>query len=349
MADRDSPVFSAVSSSARQLYLLLRCISFAPKAQVQISEEGLRFTASESSVLEGMVFLEKALFTTFQYKAPRHSTPDSDASVDEQEDEIATNPTFAISLPSLLETLQIFGLSTENNANKPNAYRRDGYNNAFSHDVLGISGSCSITWEKPGNPLTVILQEAQITTTCDLVTYEPLSLADIPFNRENLVLKVIMRASYLHDAITELSSTNPQSLTLTASPTSLILSASSTLGSAIVEFDRDSKTGHISTNRNTNGNGNGTDKQGSGLLETFHVPEPFSQSYKFSHVGNAKKALASATKVSVRADEQGVLSLQFMIENLEGGGVSFVDYRFVPLVGEEGDETSTTEEEGEEE
>lgn len=47
------PLFSAVSSSARQLFLLLRCISFAPKAQVQITPNGLRFMAEESQVMQG--------------------------------------------------------------------------------------------------------------------------------------------------------------------------------------------------------------------------------------------------------------------------------------------------------
>lgn len=46
--------------------------------------------------------------------------------------------------------------------------------------------------------------------------------------------------------------------------------------------------------------------------------------------------MAAATKVSIRGDNQGVLSLQFMIE-MEGGQVSFVDFRFVPLV-QDGDE-----------
>ena len=55
-ADDQAPMFSAVSNSARQLYLLLRCISFASKTQVQITEEGLRFSAEDSSVMEGSVF-----------------------------------------------------------------------------------------------------------------------------------------------------------------------------------------------------------------------------------------------------------------------------------------------------
>ena len=38
----------------------------------------------------------------------------------------------------------------------------------------------------------------------------------------------------------------------------------------------------------------------------------------------------------MRGDAQGVLSLQFMIE-IEPGKMSFVDFRFVPYVAEEGD------------
>lgn len=46
-------LFSAVSASARQLALLLRCMSFASKAQVKISPDGLRFSAERGSVMEG--------------------------------------------------------------------------------------------------------------------------------------------------------------------------------------------------------------------------------------------------------------------------------------------------------
>ena len=62
--------------------------------------------------------------------------------------------------------------------------------------------------------------------------------------------------------------------------------------------------------------------------------------------------MAVAEKVSIRTDAQGVLSLQFMVQ-LEGGHVTFVDFRFVPYVDEDGDaeaeETDEGEAEGEEE
>jgi cell cycle checkpoint protein len=56
--EQGTPIFKAVSSSARQLFQLLNCIRFAPKAQVQISNEGLRFAVEESRVMQGM-FPEK--------------------------------------------------------------------------------------------------------------------------------------------------------------------------------------------------------------------------------------------------------------------------------------------------
>ncbi len=58
--------------------------------------------------------------------------------------------------------------------------------------------------------------------------------------------------------------------------------------------------------------------------------------YKYSLIRGASRAMAIASKVSIRGDEQGVLSLQFMIEN-DDGGVSFVDFRFVPFVPEDGE------------
>ena len=56
MNDDNTPIFSAVSSSARQLFQLLRCISFATKAQVQITKDGLRFAAEESRVMQGRLY-----------------------------------------------------------------------------------------------------------------------------------------------------------------------------------------------------------------------------------------------------------------------------------------------------
>jgi cell cycle checkpoint protein len=58
--DGDSPpILTAVSSSARQLYLLLRCVTFANKAHVTLSEEGLKFSVSEGSSMEGTLHVPR--------------------------------------------------------------------------------------------------------------------------------------------------------------------------------------------------------------------------------------------------------------------------------------------------
>jgi cell cycle checkpoint protein len=307
--------------------------------------------------MEGMVFLENALFTSYKCNIPPPPSPRSDVS---EANEQSNNPVFSISLPSLLEALQIFGLTAES---KPNPFSRDSHTHAFSNQVLGVTGLCRLSYEAPGSPLSLILEEQGIRTTCELNTYEPQFTSDIPFSREQIALKVIMRASYLNDAIAELSANNPQVIALSAKKKTFTLFASSPLGSAVVDFHRDAKATYKPTSGTFAAHKQDQDddvttnpdkqNQNSGLLETFLLATEngvFAQSYKFAHIAATKKALQAATKVSIRADQQGVLSLQFMVENLEGGGVSFVDFRFVPLVaGEDEHGGEMSEEESEDE
>ena len=184
-----------------------------------------------------------------------------------------------------------------------------------------MNGICRLSYSAQGEPLRIILEEKGVTTTCELVTYEPDFLEDIPLQKDAIAQKIIMRASWLHDAINELSSTSPTRLTMVSSPTApyFTLSSSGPLGSATVEFSKDPQ-----------------------LLETFHVPRRTVNTYKYSLIKGASRAMAIAAKVSIRSDEQGVLSLQFMID-VEGGGVSFVDFRFVPFIPEEGEDEDESE------
>ena len=277
------------------------------------------------SICTGVAFLGKTLFTAYTYTLPTYS--------DEEEEEIEA-PAFQISLSSLLETLQIFGI----NDTKERWFNRDpGYNHvkgsytrggptaAFESRALGMNGVCRLSYASIGDPFCVILEETGVTTTCELVTYEPDYIEEIPLQKDAIAQKIIMRASWLHDAINELSSTSPTRLTIVSSPTTpyFTLSSSGPLGSATVEFSKDPQ-----------------------LLETFQVPRRTVNTYKYSLIKEASRAMAIATKVSIRTDEQGVLSLQLMIE-VEVGGFSFVDFRFVPFLPEEGDGDEYDDENGE--
>lgn len=322
----NAPLFTAVSSSARQILLLLRCISFSQKANVRISSEGLRFSTEEGSVMEAFVFLDKSLFTSYTYNGP--PTPSS-------EEDAPDPPVFEVNLIALLETLNIFSLSDHTASNRSRdeyehftAHRLNRHTgiNAFSNQALGVSGICTLSYDGEGSSLNIHMSEAGVTTTCELTTYESDTTEEIPFSRDSVALKTIMRSTYLLDAIAELSSVNPTNLSFQASPnassvgTNLSLSASGALGSATVDF---------TTNTDSD----------TPILETFHCAAKTNASFKFSLFKAAQRAMASASKVSLRLDEDGVLSMQYLIETASNGGegVAFVDFRVVPLVdGEDG-------------
>lgn len=357
MAAGESPLLTAISSSARQLHSLIRCIAFTSKVLVQLSDTGVKLSSYDSSVLEGHVLLERKLFTSYRYDSDEPPTP------------------FETSLPALLEILQIFSNSTENNreATRFAPHYNPAKQSAFNTASLGLpSQLCTISYAGEGSPLTITMTDIHndpsnfngpgtVETTCDLTTYEPATSSqddrDIPFRRSNLAGKIILQSSWLADALAELSTTNPERIILTISPRQgFTLSATGSLGSAEVSFDASTANapGSMTSFSNPNSvtqdpyastpSAAVTDKNSSGgVLETFLAQHKSTNSYKFAHLRATLLAMKSSSKTSVRVDTQGVLSLQFMIEldpesnksadSANGPGeMSFVDFRFVPLV-----------------
>ena len=317
------PLLTTTTTTARHLYVLLRTLSFAPKTHVQISSGGLRFSVDDSRAMQGLAFLDKTLFTHYHYdqsmlsssqeNAPPNSTPPNQAD---------TAPIFQISMPALLETLQIFGaLDTTSALDREDSTIANGaLGSAFDTRLLGMPGLCRLVYEAPGHPLQIKLEEGNVATECELTAYEPDTVDDIPFDRSDVMLKIIMRASWLYDAVNELSTLTPERVMIVSSPHAskcFSMTAVGAYGSASVAYEKDAQ-----------------------LLETFQCESTVRHSYKFAHFKQAVRAMGSAAKVSVRVDGQGVMSCQFMIE-VDAGSVSFVDFRFVPFVEEDEDTEGT--------
>ena len=243
-------------------------------------------------------------------------------------------PNFQVSLPALLETLQIFG-AVDAAARQAKAdvdpYRSNLRNykpDAFSNQTLGMSGTCSMSYTQDGEPFSIILEESGVKTTCNLKTYVPESPENIPFDIEDLSFKMITQSRWLLDALAEIAPTSPEKLTIIASKNQpyLRLASSGQLGTSSVDFAK-----------------------GRDLLETFSVRERWVQTFKFELIKSASEAMRIASKVSLRGDGNGVLSMQFMVE-VEGSGVNFLDFRFVPYAtqDDEDDDGEDQEEEDEE-
>ncbi|KUL84661.1 hypothetical protein ZTR_06709 [Talaromyces verruculosus] len=365
------PIFSAVSNDAYHLYTILRCIGFAEKARIQITPDGIRFSVEESRVMQGLVFLDRALFTTYTFNAPPRQDRNDDT-LDDEDSAVDLYPQFLISLTALLETLQIFGIGDASQSSfLPNGSLQNTPGGAFTSPALLLGRTCALRYSTPGSPLCITLSESGVTTTCELTTYESddpsfgsaADEVDIPLQRDAIIMKIIMRSAWLYNAINELDATSPTVLTISASSKNapfLTLSGSGgAFSESSVKFSTDKENVESEANyKNLQDDGAKRARLAPAVTETFQVNPPSSmgslvkEKYRFALIRKASRAMAAASKVSIRGDVQGVLSLQFMIE-LGGGGnsegdvgparggtrhVSFVDFRFVPLVGQEDDE-----------
>ncbi|KKK18608.1 hypothetical protein ARAM_004187 [Aspergillus rambellii] len=371
------PIFTAVSSNAHQLYALLHCIGFAQNAMVQITPDGIRFSVEEGRVIQGLAFLDKALFTTYTFNLPAINNENENPVVDSSASENLDYPHFVVSLSALLETLKIFGIGDSTATNSMRAASVQPSNvsatSAFTAPSLLLNRSCTFQYLSHGSPLSITLAETGVKTICELTTYEcDDGDLDIPFQRDGIIMKIIMRSAWLHNAITELGATNPQVLKISASakqePFFTLSGSGGPFSESLVEFsiEQDNQSSEnpsdlhrkVLTDDGTSRSRATRAKLAPTVTETFLVSPPSSmgtrikQDYRFSFIQKASHAMAAANKVSIRGDRQGVLSLQFMVE-FDGTGaittntgsrsikeapastVSFVDFRFVPLLDED--------------
>lgn len=328
------PLFRAVASSTRPLYQLLRSINFTNKVHVEITENGIRFATDHARVMQGVAHWNKNLFTTYLTNLPEPNHPPPSSSENESETEPdPASVTFQMSLPALLETLQIFGAAdaaarqAKSDLDPYRSNLRNYRSDAFSNQALGMAGTCSLSYAADGDPFSIVLEESGVNTTCNLTTYVPEIPEDIPFDIENLSFKIITQARWLLDALAELAPASPEKLTITASknePYLRLTSSGGPLGSSSIDFAK-----------------------GRDLLETFSVntgggrgAKVWKNTFKFDILKSASEAMRIASKVSLRGDRQGVLSMQFMVE-IEGGALSFLDFRFVPYAMSEDEETGS--------
>ncbi|KAI5288092.1 ssDNA endodeoxyribonuclease [Ascosphaera aggregata] len=367
----EGPLFSAISTSTQHLYLLLRCIGFNPKALVHITPDGIRFLVEDGRVMQGLALLDKSLFERYIFNAKAmNGLAGRDGTQDDATQTAVTDCRFLISLSAFLETLQILGLSDTNHS-QPS--KLDPTTSAFSGAAVMLNKSCTISYMQPGSPLCTTLVESGVTTTCELTTYElddrnEEENFEIPLQRDAIIFKTIMRSTWLHNAVTELAATDPAILSFSASSTHapyLTLSGSGgPFSDSTVEFsvqDYNEMNGKLGASHDGRRQRN-IKSIAPMVAETFQVRPPegrtrVRQRYKFALVRKAIGAMAASSKVSIRCDSQGVLSLQFMIElgNSTNGrvdtapvstkmssAVSFVDFKFVPIIDDsDGEETQS--------
>ncbi|XP_076815612.1 cell cycle checkpoint protein RAD1-like [Clavelina lepadiformis] len=158
-----------------------------------------------------------------------------------------------------------------------------------------------------GTPLVITLEEDGAVTGCSIKTQEPDQTLDFEFSAANVINKVIMKAECLKEAFNELDVTS-EVLQITMSPDHPFfrLSTFGTLGQSHHDIPNTSD-----------------------MVEFFECNQTQSNRYRLSLLKPSVKAVNLATKVCVRMDHRGFLSLQYMIKN-ENGQICFVEYYCCP-------------------
>ncbi|TFK27431.1 Rad1-domain-containing protein, partial [Coprinopsis marcescibilis] len=220
--------------------------------------------------------------------------------------------------------------------------RRGEGNRRMEGLITGSEKRTSMRLSYPGSgyPLTLLIAEdaSGPTTTCEITTYEPEPHLDLDFDNNKLYvnwmimlnllidcragfvaffqlhssqLNRVTQSSWLRDALSELDPScekltfignplpeqslnasdgrRPQKQSASVAPLFRI-HADGTFGSTEMDYPNDRE-----------------------VLETFECAETVQFTYRFGHILKTLRSLSSSTKTSLRIDEDGLLSLQFLM------------------------------------
>ncbi|GAA5911344.1 hypothetical protein JCM5296_007331 [Sporobolomyces johnsonii] len=286
-----------------------------------------------------------------------------------------------LSLSTMLECLNIFG--NAGTASGANAFKKDhdgghgeggdeggwkrrgGRRSGEDDERRGRGGgrggadegkqtSLRLTYAGIGEPLVMLLEESGTVTRCELTTYEPEGLLDLAFEDADRVQRLIMRSEWLRDALLELPPSS-EKLSISFSPAGHRRAApSNRYRSRRDGMDQDDEGGGGEADEDevplfrlesvgTLGSTEMDYSDDRDILEVFECEFPIRNTYKFSHIQLTRQALAASMKTSIRTDEHGLVSFQFMIplSAAKGGGgaqasvadgrVAFVEFLCVAL------------------
>ncbi|KAF8638844.1 hypothetical protein AX17_001902 [Amanita inopinata Kibby_2008] len=349
------PILAASVYDVRYFTALLKGVNFANRATVTITKIGLTVTVEEARTLLGTTFIFANLFDEYTYRQAAF-----DESTDELQNAGSENVAFEIPLTTLIECLGIFG-SAGMSSSSGGSHRkwkavdeeselgdRDEDNNipkeqkrVGSWPRRGIESyfgsgpekktSMRLLYAGAGSPLTLLLAEDATgpTTTCEITTFEPEPILDLEFDNSKLLLKIILKSSWLRDALTEIdpsceritliSNPSDETAPLRVEPKKRIITEKS-----ILRIQAEGAFGSIQMDYPN-------DKD---VLETFECMGSLEFSYRFNYIARTLRALQSSTKTSLRIDEDGLLSLQFLMPSSrmrEDDSPGFIEFKCLAL------------------
>ncbi|XP_046562563.1 cell cycle checkpoint protein RAD1-like [Haliotis rubra] len=176
-----------------------------------------------------------------------------------------------------------------------------------SSNIPGVTTSLKMCYAGYGCPLVLILEEEGVLTDCSIKTLEPDEVLDFDFCSTNVINKIIMKSECVREVFSELDmSSDVLQILMSPDKPYFQLSTFGNAGSTHSAFPKDSD-----------------------MVESFQCQQTQTNRYKLALLKPTVKALAQSTRVSIRTDNRGFLSLQYMIKN-EDNQVCFVEFYCAP-------------------
>lgn len=315
-----SILFSASTVAISHISKVLKALSLvSSNASITISEQGLKISVdTPSHTCQAHLFLTDNLFTSYDFNPP--------IKLEGNEDSFDVF-SFGISLTNLISCLQMFSSDSSSTERRDESTRSNGINAQQNSSSAIPVATCRFVYRGKGYPFLVLLSSGkQVSTKCEFTVLDScFDYAEdhmIQLNVDNLVQKIIITGQIMEEAMKELETINTSIVTFRASsmvaPHFTIISHGP-IGSSSMVFPNE-KT----------------------VLENFSVLLPATEespgenqnivvtnSYQYENINKAKEAVHLATKVSLRCDAYGLMSLQSMYEFGVGNQI-FLDFRFVP-------------------
>lgn len=289
---------TASTTATKHIFKVLKAIGTVSNyASLTISDQGLKFTVdTNSNSCQAHLFLTNQLFSSYEYNV------DSDSGSQDSDNEVYT--TLTVNLSSLISCLQMF---SEEGPAAVSLSSGSGQLNS-GEPPLSVSNSCRFIYEGPGHSLMVFFKEGAMTTKCELTTYQAPDTDMIELLVDRIDTKIIIKGEILLDALKELESLGTEIMTIRTSlhAPHFVLTSKGQLDESQLTFPNEKS-----------------------ILDTFIVEQDtVVNSYHFNLVSKAMEAVRLASKVSIRCDENGIMSIQSMCE-VGDGRQSFIDFRLV--------------------
>ncbi|XP_043270522.1 cell cycle checkpoint protein RAD1 [Venturia canescens] len=173
----------------------------------------------------------------------------------------------------------------------------------------GTSIALQLFYKGTGHPVSILIVEDGAVTDCSLKTQHPDELIDFHLGPESVYNRIVLQTELLRDFLNEVDPTSEvMELHLAPDPPYFRISTHGLGGLCRIELPHDSD-----------------------LVSYFKCKGPTTFGYKFSHIRPTMKALSCASKVSIRTDEYGLLSFQYMVKS-DNGTLCYVEYYISPVI-----------------